>query len=61
VWTESVLYAFTGGADGGEPESNLLFDSAGNIYGMTEGGGNTSDCTGNFSGAGCGVVFELTP
>ena len=60
-WTEKVLYALTGGADGGEPESNLLFDSAGNIYGMTEGGGNTSDCTGNFSGTGCGVVFELTP
>jgi uncharacterized repeat protein (TIGR03803 family) len=59
AWTESVLYAFTGGADGGEPESNLLFDSAGNVYGMTEGGGNTSDCTGNFSGAGCGVVFEI--
>jgi len=60
-WTEKVLYAFTGGADGGEPESNLLFDSGGNIFGMTEGGGNTSQCTGNFNSAGCGVVFELTP
>ena len=58
-WTESVLYAFSGGADGGEPESNLLLDSAGNIFGITEAGGNTSECTGNFSGAGCGVVFNL--
>jgi hypothetical protein len=56
-WTESVLYAFTGGADGSGPESNLLLDSAGNIFGVAEGGGNTSEC----GGFGCGVVFELTP
>ena len=61
AWEETVLYSFTGGADGGEPGSNLLVDSTGNVFGMTEGGGNTSECTGNFSGAGCGVVFELTP
>jgi len=58
-WVESVLYAFTGGADGAEPESNLLFDSSGNIFGISEGGGNTSVCTGNFNGAGCGVVFQI--
>lgn len=56
-WTENVLYAFTGGADGSGPESNLLLDSAGNIFGVTESGGNISEC----SGYGCGVVFELTP
>ena len=58
-WSESVLYAFTGGADGGSPESNLLFDSASNIFGITEAGGKRSECTGNFSGAGCGVVFKI--
>jgi hypothetical protein len=58
-WTETVLYAFTGGVDGSEPESNLLLDSAGNIFGVTEAGGNTSECTGNFNGAGCGVVFKI--
>jgi hypothetical protein len=59
-WTESVLYAFTGGTDGSSPESNLLIDSAGNIFGITEAGGNTSECTGNEEGeAGCGVVFEI--
>jgi uncharacterized repeat protein (TIGR03803 family) len=56
-WTESVLHAFTGAADGRTPQSNLLFDSAGNIYGMTDYGGDTS-CNSPF---GCGVVFELTP
>jgi hypothetical protein len=54
-WTESVLYAFTGGTDGSGPESNLLLDSAGNIFGVTEGGGNISEC----SGYGCGVVFKI--
>lgn len=59
-WTESVLYAFTGGTDGGLPESNLILDSSGNLFGVTEGGGNTSECTGNEDGeAGCGVVFEI--
>jgi uncharacterized repeat protein (TIGR03803 family) len=48
---ETVVHAFTGGADGGYP-SGLIQDKAGNIYG-TAGGGNTS-CTG-----GCGVVFKL--
>ena len=45
-WTESVLYTFTGGTDGSGPESNLLLDSAGNIFGVTEGGGNISECSG---------------
>jgi len=61
-WTESVLYAFTGASDGSVPESNLLLDSAGNVFGVTQGGGNNSECTGNtLGGEGCGVVFELTP
>jgi uncharacterized repeat protein (TIGR03803 family) len=48
-WTETPLYQFTGGADGGNPESALVFDSAGNLYGTAADGG-----TGN------GVVFKLT-
>jgi hypothetical protein len=54
-WTETVLYAFTGGNDGGLPEAGLLIDMQGNIYGTTVGGGARS-CPG-----GCGVVFELSP
>ena len=34
-WTESVLYSFTGGADGGRPYAGLIFDVAGNLYGTT--------------------------
>lgn len=48
---ETVLYAFTGGADGGNPYGGVTLDAAGNIYGTTMGGG-----TGN-----AGVIFKLTP
>ncbi len=37
-WTETVLYRFTGGADGAVPEyGDIIFDSAGAIYGTTSG------------------------
>lgn len=50
-WVETVLYRFTGGADGGGPfYGDLTFDQAGNIYGTTVNSGNSGD----------GVVFELT-
>jgi uncharacterized repeat protein (TIGR03803 family) len=57
-WNETVLHMFTLGhippADGGFPSSNVIFDSAGNMYGTTMFGG-TSGC------GGCGTVFELSP
>jgi len=49
-WTETVLYRFTGGSDGANPEGDLTFDQGGNIYGATLAGGS-----------GYGVVYELTP
>jgi uncharacterized repeat protein (TIGR03803 family) len=48
-WSENVLYTFTGGADGGFPESTIALDSSGNIYGTTVAGGNR-----------CGVVYQIT-
>lgn len=33
--TESVLYNFTGQSDGGEPNTGLAIDKAGNLYGVT--------------------------
>jgi uncharacterized repeat protein (TIGR03803 family) len=47
--TETVLYSFTGGADGAAPSAALLRDSAGNLYGTALGGGDSDN----------GTVFEL--
>ena len=38
--TESVLYSFTGGIDGGNPVAGLIIDGNGNLYGTTKNGGN---------------------
>jgi uncharacterized repeat protein (TIGR03803 family) len=53
---ETVLYTFTGGADGGQPQSGVIRDAAGNLYGTTVYGG--------YGGApgpqlGLGVVYKL--
>jgi uncharacterized repeat protein (TIGR03803 family) len=56
-WTETIIYNFGGGSDGAYPESSLVFDSSGNLYGTTFGGGESEGCL----GYGCGTVFKLTP
>ncbi len=53
-WVHSVLYSFTGGADGGEPYKGVTLDAAGNLYGTAVTGGSGS-CEG-----GCGVTYKLT-
>lgn len=50
-WTEKRIYTFAGGNDGTSPRGGMVLDSAGNLYGVTFGGGQQ----------GCGTVFELTP
>jgi len=53
--TFTLLYTFTGGADGGFPYAGLVQDTAGNLYGTTsQGGSGLFDCP-----TGCGVVFKL--
>ena len=58
---ESVLYSFSGGADGRLP-NELIRDSAGNLFGTTFGGG-LQTCTNinDANGQSCGVVFKLDP
>ena len=53
-WTETVLYSFTGGADGGQPSGGLTFDAAGNLFGTNFGG--STNCK-----LGCGTIYKLTP
>ncbi len=55
-WNETVLYRFAGGSDGAGPMyGDLVFDSAGDIYGTTAAGGQGCEPYG-----GCGMVFKLT-
>jgi uncharacterized repeat protein (TIGR03803 family) len=57
-WTEKILDNFSGklnGVDGRLPESSVIVDAAGNVYGTTNQGGA-------FGGAfGYGTVFKITP
>ena len=53
-WVHTVLYSFTGGADGGEPYKGVTIDREGNLYGTAVTGGSGS-CEG-----GCGVAYKLT-
>jgi len=46
---ETVLYSFTGGADGGNPAARLLRDKKGNFFGTTYYGGASNS----------GVLFKL--
>jgi uncharacterized repeat protein (TIGR03803 family) len=56
---ESILHNFSGKPDGAGPESGVIMDAKGNLYGTTYGGGDAK-CIGGH-GYGCGVVFKLTP
>ena len=62
---QTVLHAFTGGADGYAPYGSLLLDRHGNLYGAASNGGDT---TGAFCGTtvpalagalGCGTIFKI--
>jgi hypothetical protein len=49
---ETVLYAFTGGADGADPITPLTLDGAGRLYGVAD--------SIFFSPVGGGVAFKIT-
>jgi uncharacterized repeat protein (TIGR03803 family) len=53
-WSENVLHAFSGGAEGKFPYPGLVADANGNLYGTTISGGGGA-CNG-----GCGTIFSLT-
>ncbi|HUK43152.1 MAG TPA: choice-of-anchor tandem repeat GloVer-containing protein [Candidatus Bathyarchaeia archaeon] len=51
-WNEAVIHSFMGTTDGTIPQSSVVFDAAGNLFGTSDGS----------SGPGTGgVLFELSP
>ena len=57
AWKETALFRFASSATGAAPQGSLLFDSAGNLYGLTPEGGGSSLCGGDVNG--CGIAYEL--
>ena len=62
AYTLESLHSFAGGEDGAVP-TNLIRDSAGNLYGVSNhgGGGTAAACLRDGTPVGCGTVFELQP
>ncbi|MGH6878224.1 MAG: choice-of-anchor tandem repeat GloVer-containing protein [Rhizomicrobium sp.] len=57
-WSETVLYSFHCGKDGANPQSTLVEDSSGALYGTTYFGG---DLAAGYRNSGAGTVFKLAP
>ncbi len=59
----TVLYSFSGGADGGSP-AGLIQGPDGNLYGTTSFGGSSQgngNCLAGTVETGCGTIFEISP
>jgi uncharacterized repeat protein (TIGR03803 family) len=56
TWTYSVIFSFDDAQVANSPFSNLVFDQAGNLYGVSNGFISSADC-----GGPCGNVFQLRP
>jgi uncharacterized repeat protein (TIGR03803 family) len=60
----STFYSFKGGdggPDGDIPESSLILDPVGNLYGTTNAGGSIQCDPIHLPGISCGTIFQLTP
>jgi uncharacterized repeat protein (TIGR03803 family) len=51
TWTENLLYSFAGSSGGANPETGVIFDASGALYGTTSAGGTQ----------GMGVIYKLAP
>jgi len=64
-WIETTLYNFDVYSTGDAPNTSLIFDAAGNLYGTNVYGGTGSTVCLWFGGgtksASCGTVFKLSP
>ncbi len=53
AWTENILHAFTSGPDGAYPNSGVISDRAGNLYGTAP--------QDDYQGGSYGLVYQLSP
>ena len=52
-WTEQIIHRFTH-SEGGSPNGDVIFDRAGNLYGVTQlGSQDPAGC--------CGTMYKLSP
>ncbi len=51
TWSYSTIYSFMNQVDGYQPYGTVIFDRAGNLYGVASGG----------AGCSCGVIYKLAP
>ena len=57
AWTETILHSFgASNTDGRQPQTSLIRDTHGNLYGTTPTGG--ANCV---PSGGCGTAFKLSP
>lgn len=54
-WTETILHNFGGAGDSRTPESGIIFDASGNLYGTASVDGD------NTKGPNYGSVYKMTP
>lgn len=60
-YTEQILYSFPYGAAAGEPSSEVLLDSHGDVLGLTSGTGSVWEMTPHFSGTTTVLTSSLNP
>jgi uncharacterized repeat protein (TIGR03803 family) len=60
AWTKTTLHVFKAGTDGVAPEGALHLGANGALFGVTRNGGGSLLCQ-EYTGNGCGTVFELSP
>ena len=60
-WTQIVLHQFNDLPDAGVPESDVIFDRSGSLYGTTQYGGSGICFNSIHLNYGCGAVYKVTP
>lgn len=62
TWTLTTLHTFQSKGDGSIPYDGVILDKKGNLYGVTEFGGDATSTTGcSYEHTGCGTIYQISP